>query len=274
MLKNKLIILIYRVLSFALLVTLSFSILIFTLQIVYFKFSNNWCAPFNFGPTQKDVVGYQSMQNSFQRNVIDLSDKKQEAIKLVDLYSAELKNSKNLYDSITRQSQNARLDPKIDYFDELALDLKSRLITFDQYFNILHQKIDLENSIKQYSTNLKINVERLASIEKEIQLSELFLNVSNASYLNDAFYKLNTIAFVPYSNLSDTKIGNPVFKCYFDLIFCRKVGTITAIYDSEEIFQHPIFRNNIRGKFIAINFEELDASQKDVLLLNYKPLFF
>jgi hypothetical protein len=104
--------------------------------------------------------------------------------------------------------------------------------------------------------------------------AERVLGIARHSPYYLALDKSVAVAFVQYENLYHTKPGTPVYDCLLQIILCRKVGTVTQTYDAEEYAIHPLFRTNIKGKLIGIDFTNKESEMSYVVFLGYKPLLF
>ena len=82
------------------------------------------------------------------------------------------------------------------------------------------------------------------------------------------------VAFVQYPNLRDATPGAPVYDCLFQVFLCVRVGTVTQVYDAEQYARHPIFKTDIKGKFVGIEFTRKKSGQSDVVFFGHKPLLF
>lgn len=135
------------------------------------------------------------------------------------------------------------------------------------------KKAELERQISE----LKIDTYALTATIKELKTNidkrKKALALMQKSPYILATKGMTTVAFVPYGNLKRVKIGNPVYSCYLDMIFCYKAGTVTSVYRAEEYGVHPIFKSETKGQFIGIAFYNKVDAQKKLLFLNSKPLF-
>ena len=88
------------------------------------------------------------------------------------------------------------------------------------------------------------------------------------------------MAFVPYENLDNLSVGQPVFDCYLTIVLCYKVGTISSIQHDETTVPFPVmnirFSRDMRGYFVLLNIDKgEEASMRSKLLFfGRKPLFF
>lgn len=136
----------------------------------------------------------------------------------------------------------------------------------------LVKTFDLSREIAQLKSDLfalKISIHHL---KKNIAIKTKVLSlIKNSPYILATKNPVN-VAFVPYSNLSRVKIGSPVYSCYLDILFCYKSGKVKQVYAAEEYGKHPIFKSDIKGQYIGVEFTDNTDAQNKLLFLNAKPL--
>lgn len=130
--------------------------------------------------------------------------------------------------------------------------------------------------LKAMQAQLQIQATTAAATAKALQRSltnaERVLEVARSSPYYRALREKITIAFGPYENLKNVRIGDPIYDCYLQIIGCRKVGSVKIIYEAEEHAHHPLFKSDIRGRLIEIDFTDPAASQSMVIFVGRKPL--
>jgi hypothetical protein len=124
-----------------------------------------------------------------------------------------------------------------------------------------HAVIDAETA--------KQSIEQLRASVAE---SERILEIAKQSPYYLAFNNTVFVAFVQYGNFYYVKPGAPVYDCLLQVILCRKVGTVTQVYDAEEYTRHPLFRTDIKGKFVGITFDAEKYGESYVVFIGRKPL--
>ncbi len=80
------------------------------------------------------------------------------------------------------------------------------------------------------------------------------------------------VAFVPYGNMDNVKVGAPLYGCWAEMLFCGKVGKVTEILPGEVTFKHPHREKVLRGQMIEVQLDESDAAEDDVLFVGGAPL--
>jgi ferritin-like metal-binding protein YciE len=135
------------------------------------------------------------------------------------------------------------------------------------------KKTELENQIAQIKSDIFSLKVSIADLEKNVSKKKEVLKVlTNSPYIL-ATRASTTVAFVPYRNLAQVKVGAPVYSCLLDMLFCHQSGRVSRVYKAEEYSKHPIFKSDMKGQFIGIEFKQRADGQKKLLFLNSKPLF-
>ena len=58
------------------------------------------------------------------------------------------------------------------------------------------------------------------------------------------------------------------------MIFCAQSGQITRVYEAEEYARHPMFKTDLKGRFVGVSFDEEKDAQKDIAFIDHRPLLF
>jgi len=87
-------------------------------------------------------------------------------------------------------------------------------------------------------------------------------------------HQAHTFAFVPYENQHRVKTDTSVYACILKVVWCSKVGHVTAVTDDEERLRHPIFPSDVRGFLVDLELDTLGSAKEKVLFFGGKPLFF
>jgi len=129
--------------------------------------------------------------------------------------------------------------------------------------NLIHAQAIVDAKTAQQS---------IEQLQATVDKSEHVLQMAQQSPYYLALTKPTSVAFVQYDNLDHAQPGAAVYDCLLQFILCRKVGIVTQIYDAEEYIRHPLFKTDIKGKFIGIDFTRKASSESSVVFLGYKPL--
>ncbi|WP_133620400.1 hypothetical protein [Hydromonas duriensis] len=174
------------------------------------------------------------------------------------------------YDTIRKTHQsNSEIQAKIDSANTLgggALSADAMILEA--------QKTDLEQKVER--TALEVS-----SVENELKLTENSIN--DYSHVIDGFYdniyydakdRVINAAFVPYDNIDGVEEGDPVYGCALKVIFCSKVGVVTKVYGAEETSFHYLFKTEIKGKFVSVQYNDNSYADAGLVFIGRKPLFF
>lgn len=134
------------------------------------------------------------------------------------------------------------------------------------------QSIELKAMLAQLKIQTVTAESTAAALVKSIAGAERVLTVAKQSPYYRALREEVTVAFVPYDNLDGMEVGDKVYDCYLQVILCRKVGKIVAVYDAEEHARHPLFKTDLRGRLVEIKFTDPDSSKSQVVFIGGKPL--
>lgn len=104
-------------------------------------------------------------------------------------------------------------------------------------------------------------------------------SLEHSIYYTSFQHRGANLAFLPYDNMADAKIGAPVYGCSLMFIICHQVGTIKTIYPDEQLIAFPLFNarfsSQIRGVIAELNVPTSDDMKKNlVLYVGSKPVWF
>ena len=177
--------------------------------------------------------------------------------------------------SAINQAENAFTDSKIAQV-LLTDSVLQKTTTGTDSLDVLEKQAELTSEAAQL--DLAINVAEKQLHEESRQIDRLRQAILTAKqspyYLNAAGGQTLYFAFVPYDNQAGAVAGRPVYDCYLNMIFCRKVGTVKQIFAGEETAIHPIFKTNIRGFLMQMNLDYPDSAKSKTVFLGRKPLLF
>jgi hypothetical protein len=80
------------------------------------------------------------------------------------------------------------------------------------------------------------------------------------------------LAFVPYQNLRNVKLGTKLYSCAWGLVACSVVGTVKATIDGEVQDIHPHDESIQRGIMVEVDLTTPSAEGESVLFAGGKPL--
>ena len=82
------------------------------------------------------------------------------------------------------------------------------------------------------------------------------------------------LAFVPYQNLRNVKLGTKLYSCSWGLVMCSRVGEVTQTIEGEVENIHPHDESVQRGIMVEIKLTTPSAEGETVLFAGGKPLYF
>lgn len=136
---------------------------------------------------------------------------------------------------------------------------------------VLNTSAEIERSRLDLRVQLDVLSREVKVLKQAVDSDGRILELAKTSPYYKALFKPVTLAFVPYENLKYAFRGTPVYSCLLSVIICERVGTVTTRYPAEEFARHPIFKTDMRGNFIEIEFIEEKYSKEPVVFLNGKP---
>jgi hypothetical protein len=136
---------------------------------------------------------------------------------------------------------------------------------------VINTSAEIERSRLDLRVQLGVLDREVKVLKQAVDSDGRILEIARTSPYYKALFKPVTLAFVPYENLKYAFKGTPVYFCLISIIICERVGTVSARYPAEEFARHPIFRTDMRGNLIEIDFIEEKYSKESVVFLNGKP---
>jgi hypothetical protein len=140
----------------------------------------------------------------------------------------------------------------------------------------LEKQAELRSDIAQLDVTLSVAQKQLTEDNRQIDRLHEAIAVAKQSpyYLNANGDKRLYFAFVPYDNQANATVGAPIYDCYLNMALCRKVGTVKQVFGGEQVINHPIFKNPVRGLTILMNLSRPESAKSQTVFLGGKPLLF
>ena len=135
----------------------------------------------------------------------------------------------------------------------------------------VQQKAQLQSVLTQLKIQLMIATSTSIALTSSIAESERVLATAKTSPYYQALNKTVTVLFVPYDNIYNIKIGEPIYDCHLQILACHKVGKVKQIYEAEQYAKHPLFKTDLRGRFIGVEIDP-QAAKSPVVFIGGKPL--
>ncbi|MFZ0730732.1 MAG: hypothetical protein WAM79_00270 [Candidatus Sulfotelmatobacter sp.] len=177
--------------------------------------------------------------------------------------------------SALNQAQDTYTDSKIA--EVLLTDsVLDKSTTGTNTLNVLEKQAELQSEVAQL--DIAISVDEKQIHEESRQIARLREAIATAKqspyYLNASGGKTLYFAFVPYDNRADAVAGSSIYDCYLNMMLCRHIGTVKAIFTGEEQAIHPIFKTQIRGFMIQMTLDHVESAKSKTVFLGHKPVLF
>ena len=145
-----------------------------------------------------------------------------------------------------------------------------------KWLDALEKQAEPRSDLAQLEVTLSVAEGQLTEDDRQIERLRDAIAVAKQSpyYLNASGNRRLYFAFVPYDNQAYATVGAPVYDCYLNMVFCRKVGSVQQIFPGEEVISHPIFKTQVRGLTILMNLTRPESAKSQTVFLGHKPLLF
>ena len=173
------------------------------------------------------------------------------------------------------QAKGAYTDSKIA--EVLLTDsVLDKTTTGTSSLNVLVKQAELRSEVAQLDVAINVAEKQLQEESRQIdRLRQAIVTAKQSPYyLNASGGEILYFAFVPYDNQIHAVVGGPIYDCYLNMVFCRKVGTVKQIFAAEEDVLHPIFKTQIRGFLIQMNLDHPESAKSKTVFLGGKPMLF
>jgi len=173
------------------------------------------------------------------------------------------------------QSRDAYTDSRIS--EVLLTDsILDKTNSGTKSLEVIEQQAELRSEVAQLDVTLAVAEKQLQEDNRQIERLRAAIITAKQSpyYLSASGNNRLNFAFVAYDNQASAKIGAPIYDCYLDMVFCRKVGTVKQIFPGEQDIIHPIFKNQVRGFTIQMELTNASSAQSKTVFLGRKPLLF
>jgi hypothetical protein len=242
---------IYKVAGLVALTAILVGLIGFLVVNVFYFFDHSWVRPVVLAPTHQKVV--------------------EASTQLAD---AKLRSSQLDTEKVEIDSQLAEIDRSVAVNDRFIADLGTtadKPTTADLW--LVHRelekaKLERENAIgRRPPLSQRLESLKLRKVEQEALVRRL----EQAPYLRAVNQKI-VLAFVPYQNLRNVKLGTRLYGCAWGLVACSNVGKVTSVLEGEVQDVHPHDSSIQRGVMVEIDVSS-SAAGETVLFAGGKPLW-
>jgi hypothetical protein len=244
----------YKVAGLVALTAILIGLLSFLTVNVFYFFDHTWVRPVVLSPTHQKVV--------------DAS---------TQLADAKLRASQLDTEKLEIQAQLAEIERRMKTDDAFlaevgsAAELAKPPTTGDQWLfhrEIAKARLERDDDAGRRAP-LNQRLEALALRQKDQDL--VVHRLESSPYLRAVNGKV-VLAFVPYQNLRNVKIGTKLYSCAWGLVACSAVGTVKATIDGEVQDIHPHDESIQRGIMVEVDLTTPSAEGESVLFAGSKPL--
>ncbi len=173
--------------------------------------------------------------------------------------------------AVAAHTQSVQLATQAQQLSDAAGTLSGGATSI-QATQTLYQEQQLRSLLAQLEIDLITASGMVDALTKTVADAEHVLAVARTSAYHQAMDRVIYLGFIPYGNFSGVRVGALVYDCALQVIWCKKVGTVTVIYDPEEYARHPLFRTDLKGRMVELELEESTAASSQVVFIGGKPL--
>nr|HEX4319076.1 hypothetical protein [Kofleriaceae bacterium] len=221
-----------------------------TVNIFYF-FDHTWVRPVVLSPTHQKVVEASTQLADAKLRASQLDAEKLE----IDAQLQEIDRTVKADDAFLTEVGSNADEPK----------------TPEQW--LVHREVERTTLDKDNANGkrapLKKRLEALDLRQKD--QDAVVHRLESSPYLRAVNGKV-VLAFVPYQNLRNVKIGTKLYSCAWGLVGCSVVGTVKATIDGEVQDIHPHDESVQRGIMVEVDLTTPSAEGESVLFAGSKPL--
>jgi hypothetical protein len=242
---------IYKVAGLVALTAILVGLIGFLVVNVFYFFDHTWVRPVVLAPTHQKVV--------------------EASTQLAD---AKLRSSQLETERVEIDAQLAEIDRSVAVNDRFITDLG---VTADKPSTpdlwLVHRELEKAKLEKENAIGRKAPLgQRLESLKlRKVEQDALVKRLEQSPYLRAVNQKI-VLAFVPYQNLRNVKLGTRLYGCAWGLIACKNVGKVTTVLDGEVQDVHPHDESIQRGVMVEIDVSS-SAAGETVLFAGSKPLW-
>ena len=217
---------------------------------VFYFFDHTWVRPLVLSPTHQKVVEASTL-----------------------LADAKLRGSQLDTEKIEIDAKLAEIERTVIVDDKLlaeALPNVEKITTAEQWTlkrTVEAMKLERENAVGQRAPL----AQRLEALKLRRSEQDAVVKRLEASPYLRAINQKVVLAFVPYGNLRNVKLGTKLYGCSWGLVGCSNVGKVTAVLDGEVTEMHPHDESIQRGVMVEVDVSS-SAAGESVLFAGGKPL--
>ena len=241
----------YKVAGLFVLTAILVGLIGFLVVNIFYFFDHTWVRPVVLSPTHQKVVEASNQ-----------------------LTEARSRDSQLKAEQLDIESQLKAIDLKLTRDDVIAADagLYKTPKTAQEWL--------VHNQIEDAIVDKAVEADRRAPLKARLDSLTMLINdqdglvtrLEKSPYLRAVNHKV-VLAFVPYQNLRNVKLGTKLYGCSWGLVWCHVVGKVTATIDGEVQDIHPHDESIQRGIMVEVELSTPSAEGETVLFAGSKPLW-
>ena len=210
------------------------------------------------------------MSKEYAARLIDRSEYLQGAFQLGQIATSNLSLAER---QVEFESRAAEIDGEARAL-EAILSQKQAEAGADSSLSYEVLKVKQEYDQSRLDTQKAIE-SRAALKESLARYDAILTSIKLSPWLRAADHTAD-VAFVPYSNLDEVKVGSSVYACGLEMIFCYQVGSVRELLPGEVTYKHPFREKDLRGQMVELKLDddEREAVAKSVLFVGGRPMLF
>ena len=242
---------VYKVAGLVALTAILVGLIGFLVVNVFYFFDHTWVRPVVLSPTHQKVV--------------------EASTQLAD---AKLRASQIETEKVEIDAELAKIEREVAADNAFLAEIGTtadKPTTNDAW--MLHREVEKAKLDKENALGRKVPLDqRLESLKlRKADQAALVKRLEASPYLKAVDNKV-VLAFVPYQNLRNVKIGTKLYGCAWGLVACSNVGKVTGVLEGEVDNVHPHDESIQRGVMVEIDVSTSAAGER-VLFAGGKPLF-
>jgi hypothetical protein len=242
---------IYKVAGLVALTAILVGLVGFLVVNVFYFFDHTWVRPVVLSPTHQKVV--------------------EASTQLAD---AKLRASQLDTEKIEIDSQLAEIERAVASDDRFITEVGATVdkpTTPEQWLvrrELEKARLEREDAVgRRIPLNSRLESLKLRKADQDAVVKRL----EQSPYLRAVNQKV-VLAFVPYQNLRNVKIGTKLYGCAWGLVACSNVGKVTTVLEGEVQDVHPHDESIQRGVMVEIDVSSAAAGET-VLFAGSKPIW-
>jgi hypothetical protein len=243
---------IYKIAGLVALTAILIGLVGFLIVNVFYFFDHTWVRPVVLTPTHQKVVEASTQLADAKLREASLESEELEA-------EAEAKANDHTFDSANKFLTDVGT----------AADKPTSPEAWLVHREVEKARLDRENAegrrvaLQKRKDSLVLRIKDQRAVVHRLEQSPYLRAMDNKVQL----------AFVPYTNRGNVKIGTKLYGCHWGLVWCKHIGDIKTVIDGEVQDIHPHDESVQRGFMVEIKVDP-DWEGEAVMFAGSKPLWF